>query len=252
MVNTVGDRRGLRPAAAGPGHGRARRRRSPRPAPTATHRALSQAGGVAAHHDDGAGRPGRHGGDRRRARATPWRARPGRPRSPTPSTAATSPVRYRPPSPGSPRPRTPPCRPSWCSSGPTRSTAASWPPRCSPRSCGTRLHRYGIPTSPGRRDDRAARRCRCRFPSSRRPEDDHRHDAPRAPPPRRLRSSLPMGSSRKGRDRPGGSPTVRMDRLLEEVEVIEVHGDPAATEVTAIEFDSRRVEPGALFCLSSR
>jgi len=39
-----------------------------------------------------------------------------------------------------------------------------------------------------------------------------------------------------------------MDRLLEEVEVIEAQGDPAATEVTAIEFDSRLVRPGALFC----
>jgi UDP-N-acetylmuramoyl-L-alanyl-D-glutamate--2,6-diaminopimelate ligase len=39
-----------------------------------------------------------------------------------------------------------------------------------------------------------------------------------------------------------------MDRLLEEVEVIEAYGDPAGTEVTAIEFDSRRVGPGALFC----
>ena len=57
-----------------------------------------------------------------------------------------------------------------------------------------------------------------------------------------------MGSSRKGRDRPRGSPIVRMDRLLEEVEVIEAYGDPAGTEVTAIEFDSRHVEPGALFC----
>jgi UDP-N-acetylmuramoyl-L-alanyl-D-glutamate--2,6-diaminopimelate ligase len=39
-----------------------------------------------------------------------------------------------------------------------------------------------------------------------------------------------------------------MDRLLEEVEVIEVSGDPGTTEVAAIEFDSRRVGPGALFC----
>jgi len=39
-----------------------------------------------------------------------------------------------------------------------------------------------------------------------------------------------------------------MDRLLEEVDVIEAHGDPASTEITAIAFDSRRVEPGALFC----
>ena len=57
-----------------------------------------------------------------------------------------------------------------------------------------------------------------------------------------------MGSSRQGRDRPGGSHSVRMDRLLEEVEVIEAYGDPAGTEVTAIEFDSRHVGPGALFC----
>jgi UDP-N-acetylmuramoyl-L-alanyl-D-glutamate--2,6-diaminopimelate ligase len=39
-----------------------------------------------------------------------------------------------------------------------------------------------------------------------------------------------------------------MDRLLQEVEVIEAYGDPAGTEVTSIAFDSRRVEPGALFC----
>ncbi|HLN43377.1 MAG TPA: UDP-N-acetylmuramoyl-L-alanyl-D-glutamate--2,6-diaminopimelate ligase [Acidimicrobiales bacterium] len=39
-----------------------------------------------------------------------------------------------------------------------------------------------------------------------------------------------------------------MDRLLEEVEVIEGSGDPARTEVTSIEFDSRHVSPGALFC----
>ena len=48
--------------------------------------------------------------------------------------------------------------------------------------------------------------------------------------------------------RPGGAPTVRMDRLLEEVEVVEDVGDVAGTEVTSIEFDSRRVRPGALFC----
>jgi UDP-N-acetylmuramoyl-L-alanyl-D-glutamate--2,6-diaminopimelate ligase len=43
---------------------------------------------------------------------------------------------------------------------------------------------------------------------------------------------------------------VRMVRLLEDVEVIEAHGDPDGTEVTSLAFDSRRVEPGALFfCL---
>ena len=109
------------------------------------------------------------------------------------------------------------------------------------------LHRYGIPTSPGGGTTGGTPPVRCRFPRSR-PRRRAIDRAPRAPPPRRLRSSLPTGSSRKGRDRPGGSPTVRMDRLLEEVEVIEAHGDPAGTEVTAIEFDSRRVEPGALFC----
>jgi UDP-N-acetylmuramoyl-L-alanyl-D-glutamate--2,6-diaminopimelate ligase len=57
-----------------------------------------------------------------------------------------------------------------------------------------------------------------------------------------------MGSSQKERDRLRGSPIVHMDRLLREVEVIEAYGDPASTEVTSIAFDSRRVEPGALFC----
>jgi UDP-N-acetylmuramoyl-L-alanyl-D-glutamate--2,6-diaminopimelate ligase len=39
-----------------------------------------------------------------------------------------------------------------------------------------------------------------------------------------------------------------MDRLLEEVEVVEAHGDLTATEINDIAFDSRIVEPGALFC----
>ena len=39
-----------------------------------------------------------------------------------------------------------------------------------------------------------------------------------------------------------------MDRLLEEVEVVEVRGDPGTTEISAIEFDSRCVGAGALFC----
>jgi UDP-N-acetylmuramoyl-L-alanyl-D-glutamate--2,6-diaminopimelate ligase len=44
-----------------------------------------------------------------------------------------------------------------------------------------------------------------------------------------------------------------MDRLLEGVEVTETRGDPAATEVTSIVFDSRAVEPGALFfCVPGR
>jgi UDP-N-acetylmuramoyl-L-alanyl-D-glutamate--2,6-diaminopimelate ligase len=38
-----------------------------------------------------------------------------------------------------------------------------------------------------------------------------------------------------------------MDRLLDEVEVVSVHGD-LATEITSIAFDSRAVQPGALFC----
>jgi UDP-N-acetylmuramoyl-L-alanyl-D-glutamate--2,6-diaminopimelate ligase len=36
--------------------------------------------------------------------------------------------------------------------------------------------------------------------------------------------------------------------LLEDVTVAEVRGDPAATPVAAVEFDSRRVTDGALFC----
>ncbi|HXQ43526.1 MAG TPA: UDP-N-acetylmuramoyl-L-alanyl-D-glutamate--2,6-diaminopimelate ligase [Acidimicrobiales bacterium] len=41
-----------------------------------------------------------------------------------------------------------------------------------------------------------------------------------------------------------------MDRLFEGVEVTGTRGDPAGTEVTSIEFDSRVVTPGALFfCL---
>ncbi|HLI74358.1 MAG TPA: UDP-N-acetylmuramoyl-L-alanyl-D-glutamate--2,6-diaminopimelate ligase [Acidimicrobiales bacterium] len=39
-----------------------------------------------------------------------------------------------------------------------------------------------------------------------------------------------------------------MDRMLEEVEVVELRGDPSDTEISSIEFDSRQVGPGALFC----
>jgi len=39
-----------------------------------------------------------------------------------------------------------------------------------------------------------------------------------------------------------------MHRLLDEIDVLHVSGDPTNVEVTSIEHDSRRVEPGALFC----
>jgi UDP-N-acetylmuramoyl-L-alanyl-D-glutamate--2,6-diaminopimelate ligase len=42
--------------------------------------------------------------------------------------------------------------------------------------------------------------------------------------------------------------TVQMNLLLDEVDVLEVSGDPASVDVTAVEHDSRRVVPGALFC----
>ncbi len=41
---------------------------------------------------------------------------------------------------------------------------------------------------------------------------------------------------------------MRLDRLLGELEVLEIRGDPGATEVTAVTHDSRSVAPGALFC----
>ena len=41
---------------------------------------------------------------------------------------------------------------------------------------------------------------------------------------------------------------MRMDLLLEEVEVVQSVGDVASVEVTSVELDSRHVVPGALFC----
>ncbi len=99
------------------------------------------------------------------------------------------------------------------------------------------LHRYGIADLARRGDDRAARPSSVPFPQRpRRPSStDERPRATTTPatttPATTIVASRP-GTPRKGRDRPGGSPTVRMDRLLEEVEVIEAHGDPAGTEVT--------------------
>src|SRR4029079_7309101 len=40
---------------------------------------------------------------------------------------------------------------------------------------------------------------------------------------------------------------VRLDRLLGDVEVLGLRGDPAV-EINAIDYDSRAVRPGALFC----
>ena len=41
---------------------------------------------------------------------------------------------------------------------------------------------------------------------------------------------------------------MRLDRLLDDVEVLEHRGDLRATEVSALTHDSRAVEPGTLFC----
>ena len=41
---------------------------------------------------------------------------------------------------------------------------------------------------------------------------------------------------------------MRMDLLLEEVDVIRSVGDVASVEVTSIELDSRHAGPGVLFC----
>ena len=39
-----------------------------------------------------------------------------------------------------------------------------------------------------------------------------------------------------------------LDQLLGGVEVLDVRGDPAGTDVAAITYDSRTVVPGSLFC----
>ena len=39
-----------------------------------------------------------------------------------------------------------------------------------------------------------------------------------------------------------------MTTLLHDIDAVEVRGDPASTEVSSIEFDSRRVQAGSLFC----
>jgi len=39
-----------------------------------------------------------------------------------------------------------------------------------------------------------------------------------------------------------------MTTLIHDIDILDVRGDPASTEVTAVDFDSRRVGPGSLFC----
>lgn len=48
--------------------------------------------------------------------------------------------------------------------------------------------------------------------------------------------------------RPGDSPNVRMDRVLQEVALTGAVGDLAAVEVADVAFDHRAVRPGALYC----
>jgi len=43
-------------------------------------------------------------------------------------------------------------------------------------------------------------------------------------------------------------PTVQMNLLFDDIEVIETAGDPTAVDVRGIAHDSRRVVPGDLFC----
>ena len=66
---------------------------------------------------------------------------------------------------------------------------------------------------------------------------------------RPVRSLSRPGKTPGARDRPvRGATTVRMDLLLEEVDVTRNVGDVASVEVTSIELDSRHAGPGALFC----
>jgi len=44
---------------------------------------------------------------------------------------------------------------------------------------------------------------------------------------------------------------MRLDKLLPDLDVRAVHGDPTATDITAVTHDSRAVSPGALFCCVS-
>jgi UDP-N-acetylmuramoyl-L-alanyl-D-glutamate--2,6-diaminopimelate ligase len=48
--------------------------------------------------------------------------------------------------------------------------------------------------------------------------------------------------------RPAGIPPVRMDLLLREIDTVGTRGELSNVEVGSVEFDSRGVEPGALFC----
>jgi UDP-N-acetylmuramoyl-L-alanyl-D-glutamate--2,6-diaminopimelate ligase len=48
--------------------------------------------------------------------------------------------------------------------------------------------------------------------------------------------------------RPAGIPPVRMDLLLREIDTVATRGELSDVEIESVEFDSRRVEPGALFC----
>ncbi len=111
------------------------------------------------------------------------------------------------------------------------------------------LHRYGIPTSPGG-GTTGGSALSVPFPQV--PPPKSAAPTPPSTPSTTTTTTTIVAShgklTQKERDRLRGSPIVRMDRLLQEVEVIEAYGDPAGTEVTSIAFDSRRVEPGALFC----
>src|ERR1700677_1096542 len=88
------------------------------------------------------------------------------------------------------------------------------------------------------------------------PQPSIRAEIPvRLPPQRLLAPGRPVRSTSQPQKTPGardrsvrGATKVRMDLLLEEVEVVQSAGDVASVEVTSVELDSRQVGPGALFC----
>ncbi len=61
------------------------------------------------------------------------------------------------------------------------------------------------------------------------------------------RPVTPGTDDRRPEPAPRSARNVNMARLLDDVDVLHVSGDPDR-EVTSVEHDSRRVEPGALFC----
>ena len=182
----------------------------------------------------------RDGHQRRRSRATRWPGRPGRRRSRPRARTPTSPGAYMASFVGFAPAVNPTLSMIVVLDRPTPIFGGTVAAPVFSQIMSYALHRYDIPTTPGRRHHEHLRR----DGRDQRPGAGHHvsryHQRAHGGGDGRLPVHAPLSRAIMR--------TVQMNLLFDDIEVIETAGDPVAVDVTGIAHDSRRVVPGDLFC----